>query len=152
MSGLDYATVIILDDPAQAQLIIEDPVFTEVFVSDGLPGPPGPPGPRFQTNTYTTTANLIPNPAVYDAFSISGQAGPLFIANPTPMTGVQDGRRMIIRVRDDGTPRTLAFDSAYRPIGNLLPISTAPGKLIYMGFMYNSADALWDLVAITQEA
>ena len=152
MSALDYATVIILDDPAQAQLIIEDPIFAEIFISDGLPGPPGPAGPRFSTYTVATTATLTPNPSTYDAFAVSAQAGPLTIANPSPMTGILDGRRMILRIRDNGTTRALTFGAAYRPIGNVLPISTSPGKLMYMGFMYNSADALWDLVAITPEA
>lgn len=62
-----------------------------------------------------------------------------------------DGQVMIIRVKDDGTPRTLAFNAIYRPIGVTLPTLTVAGKTLYIGCKYNTADTKWDVLAVGQE-
>lgn len=124
----------------------------DIIFADQLPGPPGPAGPRFASVATVSTATLTPNPAINDAFVVSAQAEGITIANPNPMVGVEDSRRMLVRLRDNGVAKSIAFGSDYRAIGVDLPILTSPGKWMYMGFVFNETDAKWDLVALTQEA
>lgn len=63
-----------------------------------------------------------------------------------------DGQALLIRIKDNGTSRTLAWNAAYRAVGVPLPGATVIGKTMYCGFMYNSAASKWDLIALSQEA
>lgn len=66
-----------------------------------------------------------------------------------------NGQKILFRIRDDGVSRTLTWASgaarAFREVGVLLPGSTTAGKLIYVGAIYNSTDARWDVIAAGQE-
>jgi hypothetical protein len=56
---------------------------------------------------------------------------------------------MIIRIKDNGTARALNFTgSQYRASTDLaFPASSSASKILYLGFVYNSADTKWDLLA-----
>lgn len=56
---------------------------------------------------------------------------------------------LYIRVKDNGTARTLAWNGIYRAGADLvLPTTTVLGKTMYMKFIYNSADSKWDFVSM----
>lgn len=65
-------------------------------------------------------------------------------------TNASDTRRIIIRVKQDGTgSRTLAYNAIYRfPSDIPSPtLSTAAGTTDIIAFMYNAASVKWDCVA-----
>jgi len=106
--------------------------------------------PRIVSATsYTTDTGTSLNISTCDQFVITAQAGALKFNNPggTPL----NGQKLIIRIKDNGTARALTYDTQFRGIGVELPDTTVAGKTLYMGFIYNSNDTKWDLVASAQE-
>jgi len=63
-----------------------------------------------------------------------------------------NGNRLVIRIKDNGTARSLAWNAIYRAMEFALPDTTVVDKTMYLGFIYNSADSKWDMVAINEEA
>jgi hypothetical protein len=58
------------------------------------------------------------------------------------------GQKIVIRVKDNGTARTLAWNAIYRASSDLsLPTVTVASKTMYLGFIYNSTDSKWDLLS-----
>lgn len=104
-------------------------------------------GPRLQS--VTSSATVTPNFG-NDQVNITAQAAGLTLANPTG-TAV-DGFGMSIRIKDNGTARSIAFGTQYRAIGVTLPTTTVVSKTLYIGMIYNAADTKWDVVAMAQEA
>lgn len=105
-------------------------------------------GPRVQA--VTSSATVTPNADTNDLVVITAQAVGLTIANPTG-TPVQ-GQKLTIRLKDNGGAQSIAFGAQYRALGNSLPTTTTASKTMYMGFIFNSTDTRWDLVALTTEA
>ena len=62
------------------------------------------------------------------------------------------GQKLTIRIKDNGTARTLAWNAIYRACGVPLPTITVASKTMYVGCIYNSSDTKWDVVSLTQEA
>jgi hypothetical protein len=85
-----------------------------------------------------------------DQVNITAQAAGLTLANPTG-TAV-DGWGMAIRIKDNGTARSIGYGSQYRAIGVTLPTTTVISKTLYLGMVFNNADTKWDVVAVAQEA
>lgn len=107
--------------------------------------------PRLVTAaSYTTDTGSSLDVSTCDQFEVTAQAGALKFNNPggSP-TG---GRRLIIRIKDNGTARALTYDTQFRAMGTALPTTTVLSKTLYMGFIYNATDTKWDLVAAAQEA
>ena len=66
----------------------------------------------------------------------------------TPGAGVQ-GQKLMIRILDNGTARTLDFNAIYRFSTDLAkPTTTVINKTMYLGFVYNVASSTWDCLAI----
>ena len=68
------------------------------------------------------------------------------IANPTNPT---NGQRIVYRLKQDGTGnRTVSWGTAFRFVNATAPtLSTAAGKVDYIGFIYSATDSKWDQVA-----
>ena len=96
----------------------------------------------------TSSATVTPTSS-NDMVVITAQAVNLTLANPTGT--FQQGQSLIIRIKDNGTTRTITFGSNYRIIGSILPTATVVSKIIYIGIVYNSTDSKWDVVAIKTE-
>ncbi len=101
----------------------------------------------------TTTGTITPTGDTADVFNMLGLTGTVTIAAPsgTPT----DGQKLILRIRDNGTARTLNWTTSaggFRSIGISYPTTTTANKLIYVGCIYNSTDAFWDVVAVTTQA
>lgn len=62
-----------------------------------------------------------------------------------------NGQALLVRVKDNGTGRTLAFNAIYRAVGVTLPTTTTSSKTMYLGFIYNTADTKWDCISAVQE-
>lgn len=99
--------------------------------------------------SYTTDTGTSLDISTTDVFIITAQATALKFNNPTGTP--TEGQGLIIRIKDNGTPRALTYDTQFRAIGNALPTTTILSKTLYMGFIFNSTDTKWDLIAITQE-
>jgi len=103
--------------------------------------------PRVQT--VTSAATVTPT-NLNDLVVITAQAAGLTIANPTG-TMVQ-GQALMIRIKDNGTARTIGFGTNYRGIGITLPTTTVISKTLYLGCIWNSTDTKFDVLGLNQEA
>lgn len=106
-----------------------------------------PDNPRIQS--VVSNATVTPTFA-NDQVNITAQAVNLTLANPTGTAVSAWG--MVIRIKDNGTPRTISYDTQYRAIGVTLPTTTVASKTLYLGMIYNSTDTKWDIIAVAQEA
>ena len=111
---------------------IADSKYFKSIISEASSATPAPTG-NYERNEHYLTA-LATDP------TFSAPSG-------TPANGNQ----LIIRIKDDGTARTLAFNAIYRGISDALPSTTTISKTMYLGFKYNSSDSKWDLLGLTEE-
>ena len=97
------------------------------------------------TSTQTPTLNTSDT---YIYIGSSASAYTLTVANPTG-TPTQ-GQKMIIRFKDNGTQvMGISFGTQFRASSDLaLPTTTTAGKTLYCGFIYNSTDTKWDMIAL----
>ena len=104
--------------------------------------------PRVQsvTSSATVTADADAN----DLVVITAQAAGLTLANPTG-TPVQ-GQPLMIRIKDNGTSRSISYGTQFRALGVTLPTATTISKTTYLGCVYNSTDTKWDVVGVNTEA
>lgn len=103
-----------------------------------------------RVGTTASSSTPTPNADANDVYTVTAlAAGATFGA---PSGTPTDGQSLIIRVKDNGTARTLAYNAIYRAIGVTLPTTTVISKTIYLGCIYNSADTKWDVIAVAQEA
>jgi hypothetical protein len=102
-----------------------------------------------RVTAITSNATWSPSADTDDVYEITAQAAAVTtISNPsgTPV----DMQKLMIRVKDNGTARALTWSgSQWRASSDLaLPTTTILSKTLYMGFIFNSADTKWDLVAL----
>ena len=102
--------------------------------------------PRVQTVASSATVTPV---STNDLVTITAQAVGLSLLNPTG--SFVEGQALMIRIKDNGTARTIAFGTSYRAIGVTLPTTTVISKTIYLGIIYNSTDAKFDIVGLNQE-
>lgn len=104
-------------------------------------------------NASATSGTITPNGDTTDIYVAEGLTGSTTFDTPsgTPV----NGQKLLIRIKDDGTIRTLvwtATSGAFREIGVTLPTATVANKTIYVGCVYNSTDSFWDAVATVTQA
>jgi len=100
-------------------------------------------------NSITTGATITPGAGDWQ-YNITALAEATIIAAPsgTPI----HGKKLIIRIKDNGTGRAITWNAIYRIIGTTLPVTTVANKTIYVGCEYNLTDLKWDVLAVGQEA
>lgn len=106
--------------------------------------------PRVGTTASSATP-AIDTDAV-DNFTITALA-----ANITSMSSglsgtPTDGQRLTVRIKDDGTGRTIAWGASWRAVGVTLPATTVANKTVYVSAAYNTADSKWDAISVAEEA
>lgn len=106
-----------------------------------------PIAPRVQT--VTSSATVTPT-STNDLVTITAQAAGLTIANPTGT--MTEGQALMIRIKDNGTARSIAFGTNYRALGITLPTTTVISKTLYLGCIWNATDTKFDIVGLNQEA
>ena len=97
----------------------------------------------------STSGNLTINGDTTDVYKAEGITGSITFLQPsgTPV----DGQKLVIRIEDDGTARGVNWTTssgAFRAVGVTLPIVTVPNKFTYIGCIYNTTDAFWDVIAV----
>lgn len=107
---------------------------------------------RIDPRVASTTSSSTPTPNVStdDIYILTAQAAAATFGAPTG-TPVQ-GTKLLIRIKDNGTARTLAWNAIYRAVGVTLPTTTVISKTLYVGCVYNATDTLWDVIATAQQA
>lgn len=63
-----------------------------------------------------------------------------------------DGNMLLMRIKDNATSRTIAYNAIFRDVGVTRKTATTISKTIYQLARYNSADSKWDIISVTQEA
>jgi hypothetical protein len=102
--------------------------------------------------TVASASTVTPTTA-YGQYNVTALAVSALIATPTGTPA--DGQKLIIRIEDNGTARSLTWTTSsggYRIVGTTLPSTTVAGKTLYVGCIYNAQDVFWDVVAISQQA
>lgn len=95
-----------------------------------------------------SAATVTPTFAV-NSVHIRAQAAGLTIANPTGMA--VDGHGILIRIKDNGTPRAITWGAQFRAFNDALPTTTTANKTMYVGVVYNATDTKWDVLGVRQE-
>jgi hypothetical protein len=102
--------------------------------------------------SVASTGSIQPNGSTTDQYEVTALA-----ANPTILGAsgtVVDGQKMILRIKDNGTARSLTWtvsSGGYRAVGTILPSTTTVNKTMYIGCIYNSADSYWDVISVNIE-
>lgn len=102
-----------------------------------------------RVQTVTSSATVTPV-STNDLVKITAQSTGLTLANPTGT--FSEGQALMIRIKDNGTARTIAFDTNYRAIGVTLPTTTVISKTMYLGVIYNSTDSKFDVIGYNIQA
>lgn len=105
--------------------------------------------PLPSVQSVTSSATVTPA-FTDDMVKITAQAAGLTLANWSG-TAVA-GWGMAIRIKDNGTARSISYGTKYRAIGVTLPTSTVANKTLYLGGIYNADDDKIDVVAVALEA
>jgi hypothetical protein len=86
-----------------------------------------------------------------DLVVIRGLATNLTIEAPSGSPS--SGHGLVIRIKDNGTTRTLTWNAAFRVMsGVTLPTATTINKTHYVAAIWNSIDSKWDVQAVNVEA
>ncbi len=94
-----------------------------------------------------SSATPTPNADTTDIYDVTALAAGATFGAPTGSP--VEGQTLIIRIKDNGVARSLAFNAAYRFSTELAaPTSTIIDKTLYMGFIYNAQVSKWDCLAI----
>jgi len=103
-----------------------------------------------RVTSTASASSLTPSIATADVYAYTALAANLTINAPTG-TPV-DGDKLIFRLLDNGTARTLTWDATYTVIGVTLPTTTTASKTTYVGCIYNANNTRWDVIAVTTQA
>lgn len=100
-----------------------------------------------RVSTTASSATPTPNADTDDQYQVTALAEAATFGAPTGTP--TNGQKLTIRIEDNGTARALGFNAAYRAGADIsLPTTTVLGKVMYLGFIWNSTDSIWDLVAL----
>jgi len=100
------------------------------------------------TPTSTTSGATITPTLTSTMYIVSALAVGATIAAPTGTP--TDGQTLIIRIRDNGTSQTLAWNSVYNVIQVTLPTATTASNTHYIGCKYNAATSKWDVLSVAR--
>jgi hypothetical protein len=108
--------------------------------------------PRVGSTTSSATPTI--NTDDVDAYSITALAAAI-TSFTTNLSGTPTNhQKLIIRIKDDGTARAITWGASFVAGGVALPTTTVLSKILTVGFIHNSDNALnkWQCVASAQEA
>lgn len=100
--------------------------------------------------SVVSSGNVTPDGDTNDIVIITAQAEALTLDNPTGSPS--QGQPLSIRIKDDGTPRSISYDTEYRAIGITLPVTTVANKTTYIDMVYNATDSKWDCKSTVTES
>lgn len=97
-----------------------------------------------------SSATWSPNSDTTDVFTITTAQATNVTTINNPSGTPLDGEKLIFRIKCDGTARTLpvTWGTQYRASSDMgFPTTLIANKTTYLGFIYNSLDTKWDMVA-----
>jgi len=103
-------------------------------------------------SSITSSSTPTPVADTTDIFTVTALAASATFGAPTYTVAPTQGQVLIIRIKDNGTAQSLAWNAIYRVIGTTLPTTTVLGKTLYIACIYNSTDIYWDVVGVVQQA
>jgi hypothetical protein len=103
-----------------------------------------------RVTSAASASSLTPDISASDVYAYTALAAGLTINAPTgtPL----DGDKLIFRLLDNGTSRSLTWNATYTIIGVTLPTATTISKTTYVGCIYNANNTRWDVIAVTTQA
>lgn len=105
--------------------------------------------PRVTTEASSGTPTI--NTDNCDAHSITALAVAI-TEMTTNLTGTPTNfQKLTIRILDNGTGRAIAWGTGYEDNGVALPTTTVAGKLLTVGFIYDTANSKFGCVAVANE-
>lgn len=143
VTGLQDALDSAADGGAQIDdgAVAANKVFSSQKVSDLLAGKRDA-----ATNIQTTASAASVTPSfANDVVEVTALAVAASIANPTGTAA--DGRMMLIRIKDNGTARTLTWGTAYVSSGAALPTTTVAGKWLNVLCVRNNTAGQMQVIA-----
>ena len=108
-------------------------------------------GPK--VNSIVSASTITPTANTADEYTVTGLSQTATINAPSGTP--RSGQKLILRIKDNGASQSLVWSTSsggYRIIGVNLPTVTSPGKVSYIGCIYNSDDTYWDVVAVTTQS
>ena len=105
---------------------------------------------RMRIQSVASSATVTADWDANDQVIITAQAAGLTLANPS--NTATEGQRLVYRIKDNGTARSIGYGADFRAIGVTLPVTTVISKTLYLGGIWNSTDSKLDIVAVAQEA
>jgi len=100
--------------------------------------------------SLTSSGTPTPNADITDLYLVTALAATAAWGAPTGT--IAQGQKLMLRIKDNGTARTMSWDGIYRAIGVTLPLTTVISKTLYIGMVYNFTDTKWDVLAVGQQA
>jgi hypothetical protein len=101
-----------------------------------------------RTTVVTSVLNITPDVSTLDVYEITALAGSLEVGIPTGSP--VNNQRFLLKIKDDGTSRTITWNAVFRAVEVTLPTSTVASKTLYIGCIYNATDSKWDVLAVGQ--
>jgi len=150
-TGATTLTGLVVGNGASAMTTVTAPSGTVVGTTDTQTLTNKRVDPR--TVSTATATTLTPDVSSYDQYSYSALASGLTINAPTG-TPV-DGTKLIFRILDNGTTRTITWNATFTSmVGTAFTntFATTVSKTTYFGCIYNLANTRWDVVAVTTQA
>jgi len=99
---------------------------------------------NIRTSTVASNATPTPNADTDEVYTVTSLAVGAVVGLPTGTPA--NGQQLTIRVKDNGTSRSLGWHADYRAIGVTLPTATVVGQTLYVRAIWNSADSKWDVL------
>lgn len=151
--GVTYSKIITVGSTEERSLVPNNTYFYDL--TDDLPYYKSDLG--LITGVYT---NIYKKPNIFSVTNISTlEINPLLcdmqlvlsqnsvITMGAPLSTPHEGSKITIRLKDDGTSRTIVWDTIFRGIYSPLPTKTIPNKTLYIDLVYNSTDSKWDVLS-----
>ena len=105
--------------------------------------------PRVSEEASSATPTI--NTDNVDAHSITALAAAI-TSMTTNLSGTPvNFQKLIIRIKDNGTARTITWGASFEAKGAALPTTTVISKVLTVGFVYDTVTSKWGCVASAQE-
>lgn len=101
--------------------------------------------------SVSSSSSIYPSIATTEMLVVTALAANTTIQTPTGGSA-SDGQPLLIRIKDNGTSRTISWGSQYRAIGVTLPTSTTASRTLYVMARYNAVDNFWDVLSVGRGA
>lgn len=105
-----------------------------------------------RVTTIVSSATPTVNTDACDAVSITALAVAI-TSMTTNLTGTPPNfGKLVFRIKDDGSARAITWGAKFAARTTALPTMTVAGKVLVVGFFYDTVPAVWGCVASGSEA